>query len=53
MKKHLSEPAKSTNESLPRVTACVCRFVDSTMTLMMRCDLLDSLFICRTVNLDY
>lgn len=33
---HLSEPARSTKLSLPRVTFWVCRLVASMMTLMMR-----------------
>ena len=34
--KYLSEPAKSTKLSLPRVTFWVCKLVASMMTLMMR-----------------
>ena len=43
-----SEPARSTKLSLPRVTFCVCRFVDVTMIDMIRWLRLDSRFICTT-----
>ena len=43
---HLSEPARSTKDSLPLVTFCVCRLVASMMTDMMRCEREDSRFIC-------
>lgn len=43
---YLSEPARSTKLSLPRVTFWVCRLVASMMTLMMRWLREDSLFIC-------
>jgi len=43
---HLSDPARSTKLSLPRVTFWVCRLVASMMTLMMRWLREDSWFIC-------
>ena len=43
---HLSEPARSTKDSLPRVTFCVCRLVASMQTEMMRWLRELSLFIC-------
>lgn len=43
---HRSEPARSTKDSLPRATFWVCRLVDSTQIVMMRCERDDSRFIC-------
>ena len=47
---HRSEPARSTNDSLPRATLCVCRLVASMHTVMMRCEREDSRFICGWVG---
>ncbi len=43
---HLSEPARSTKDSLPLVTFWVCKLVASMITDMTRCERDDSRFIC-------
>jgi hypothetical protein len=40
-----SDPARSTNDSLPRVTPCVCRSVVSMTSEKIKCERLDCAFI--------
>ena len=45
VKTYLSDPARSTNDSFPRVTDCVWRLVASMIMLIIKWERLDSLFI--------